>query len=106
MIDTMSYLSAYGHSQIFIARAVGLSPKYLSDLKHTNPDVKEALSKSQEHLLSDVRANMHRIAIDGDDKHATSVGFKLLERYEDDEPSDVVTVSDEAIAKEILDELT
>ena len=105
-LETIKYLASYGHSIAFIARAIGTTPKSLYHLKARFPRVASALNVSEKELLGDVKANMFRIAIDGQDKHSASLGLKLLDRYETD---DVVavddSVSDADVANSIMDEL-
>jgi len=105
-LETIKYLSSYGHSIAFIARAIGTTPKSLYHLKARLPRVASALNVSEKELLGDVKANMFRIAIDGQDKHSATLGLKLLDRYETDDESTVDdSVSDANVASIIMDEL-
>ena len=106
-IDTIKYLASYGHTTAFIARAIGTTPKSLYNLKFRLPRVADALYVSQNDLVKDVKANMFRIAIDGQDKHSATLGMRLLDKYETAESeSESVDVDDTIdIKQSILDEL-
>ena len=105
-VDTIQYLANYGHSTAFIARAIGTTPKALDHMKRRYPHIAKAINVSTNELVGDVKANMFRIAIDGEDKHSSSLGLKLLDRYEKlDVDADVSVVSDDTIKDDILDEL-
>ncbi len=104
-IHTAAYLAAYGHSNGFIARALGTSPSSLSNLKKKYPEFREALATSQDSLIQDVKANMFRIATEGKDSDAVNAGFKLLEKYDMTHFVDVEIVDDADLKDAILLEL-
>ena len=104
-LEVVSNLTRLGHTQFYVAQALGMSPQNLSELKKNHQDVKDVLNVSSDGLLLDVKARMYKTAIKGKDRDSTAAASFLLNRYEkvEDKPQDVVNDAD--IAQSILDDL-
>ncbi len=106
-IKVVSNMTRFGHTQYYIAQALGMSPQNLSKLKSTDPLLVDALNVSSDDLLVDVKSRMFKTAIQGSDKDSNTAASFLLNRYEVNTPTTATTgVTDDDIRDEILDELT
>jgi hypothetical protein len=106
IINVITNLSRLGHTQHFIANAIGIAPQSLTDWKKKNQKVADALSIGTDGLLSDVKSRLYGVAINGKDRDSIQAGTYLLNKYEDIESTPIIDTTEDAIKQQILAELS
>ena len=88
-------LSRCGHTNYYIANALGITPANFSYHKQNNQELRDALSIGTDGVMLDVKSRLTSIALGGSAKDSISASTFLLSRYEstadvsaDEQPSD------------------